>query len=388
MEGHRSIREYGAETILAQGGGAGHMTGGGSAGGVVAPIHLATTQIRAATPADTASNWAYGRYDHPGLQEPQQVLKLLEGGADCLLFNSGMAAMTAVILALRPGDHAIFPRDMYHGLRSWLGDFAISWGLRIEHVDLRDLAAVQAAVRPGATKLIWAETPSNPHWWIYDLAGLAQIAHRADARLVVDNTVATPILTRPLCLGADLVVHSATKYLNGHSDVLAGAAITARTDDFWARVDFNRGYTGGILNGFQSSMLMRGMRTLHLRVARASETAQTLADWLRTHPRVKRVLYPGLADHPGHALAARQMSGGFGGMLSFVLDGDAAAADAVAARTRLWKSATSLGGVESLIERRHLVEGDASGVDPALLRLSVGIEAAADLIDDLADALA
>lgn len=376
------MRQYIPDTILAQG----TCHDPDSTGAVIPPIHLATTFLR---PPEgySATGWSYSRYGYPGLEQPEATLKALEGAADCRLFSSGMSAMTAVMLALKPGAHCVFPIDMYHGMRTWLKRYAAHWGMRIEHVDMTDLDTVRAAVVPGTTAIVWAETPSNPHWYIYDLAALADIAHAAGARLVVDNTVATPLLTQPLAFGADVVVHSATKYLNGHSDVLAGAAMTAATDEFWERICFNRDYHGGILGQFPAALLMRGMRTLHLRIERASESAMAIATACLDHPQVERVYYPGLPSHPGHALALRQMTGGFGGMVSIVVKGGLEAAERVMTRTRIWKPATSLGGVESLIERRAAIEGADSHVEPGLLRLSVGVEAASDLIDDLKTAL-
>ncbi|MBL0375454.1 PLP-dependent transferase [Rhizobium sp. KVB221] len=376
------MSHYVADTTLAQG----YCDEHDPTGAVVPPIHLATTFLR---PPEgySPTGWSYSRYGYPGLEMPEATLKVLEGAADCRLFSSGMSAMTAVVMALQPGDHCVFPIDMYHGLRTWLKGFSTHWGIRFDHVDMTDLDKVRQAVIPGVTRLVWAETPSNPHWQIYDLAALAEIAHKAGARLVVDNTVATPILARPLAFGADIVVHSATKYLNGHSDVLAGAALTATVDDFWGRVLFNRDYHGGILGQFQAALLMRGMRTLHLRVARACESAMALAEALKDHPSVNAVFYPGLPTHPGHALATRQMAGGFGGMLSIIVAGGAEEAERIMTRTKIWKPATSLGGVESLIERREAVEGPNSHVDPGLLRLSAGVEATRDLIDDLFAAL-
>jgi len=373
---------YLPDTTLAQGSGNAHDP----TGAIIPPIYLATTFLR--PPAgDSAHCWSYSRYGYPGLEQIEATLKELEAAADCRLFSSGMSAMTAVVMALRPGDHCVFPIDMYHGLRAWLKQCSAHWGIRISHVDMTNLNEVCANIIPGETRFVWAETPSNPHWHIYDLTSLAEIAHGAGAKLVVDNTVATPILTRPITFGADIVVHSATKYLNGHSDVLAGAALTAKIDAFWERVTFNRDYHGGILGQFQSALLMRGMRTLHLRVARSCQSAMTLAHALTHHPRIKAVFYPGLPTHPGHALASHQMAGAFGGMFSAVVEGGANAAEQVLARTRVWKPATSLGGVESLIERREAIEGPNSHVDPGLLRFSVGIEAVSDLIDDLFTAL-
>jgi cystathionine gamma-synthase len=235
--------------------------------------------------------------------------------------------------------------------------------------------------------LIWLETPANPTWIISDIAAIAGIARAAGARLAVDSTVSTPILTQPLALGADLVMHSATKYLNGHSDVVAGALVTAQTDEFWTRIRGNLARIGGVLGPFEAWLLQRGMRTLPLRVKAASAAALDLAQRLQSHPRLSEVLYPGLPDFPGHNIAARQMRGGFGGMLSIrVRDGEQAAIG-TAARIEIWKRATSLGGVESLIEHRASVEGPSSPVPIDLLRLSVGLESVDDLYDDLDQAL-
>ncbi|MFS8050528.1 trans-sulfuration enzyme family protein [Rhizobium sp. BR 314] len=372
---------YLPDTTLAQGACETHDP----TGAIIPPIHLATTFLR---PSEgySQTGWSYSRYGYPGLEQPEATLRTLEGAADCRLFSSGMSAMTAVIMALKPGSHCVFPIDMYHGMRTWLKRYSAQQNLKFSHADMTDLECMRAAIIPGQTSIVWAETPSNPHWYLYDIAALADIAHKAGARLVVDNTVATPVLSQPLSFGADIVVHSATKYLNGHSDVLAGAAMTARTDDFWEQVCFNRDYHGSVLGQFQAALLMRGMRTLHLRVGRACASAMTLATACLEHPKVEKVYYPGLPSHPGHDLAKRQMTGGFGGMVSILVKGGASEADRVTARTRVWKPATSLGGVESLIERREAIEPN-SHVEPNLLRLSVGIEAASDLIDDLWTAL-
>jgi cystathionine gamma-synthase len=272
---------------------------------------------------------------------------------------------------------------MYWALRNWLGTEAARWGLRVDFVEMDDLAALNAALRPGETKLVWIETPANPLWTITDIAGAAEIAHAAGARLGVDSTAASPVHTRPLALGADVVMHSATKVLNGHSDVLAGALVTRAADAFWARVVNIRKSQGAILGPFEAYLLMRGLRTLHLRAEAQAARAQTLAERLSAHPKVARVLYPGLPQHPGHDVAARQMEGGFGFMLSVQVTGGERAAIATAARVRLWKRATSLGGVESLIEHRASVEGPGTPCPPDLLRLSTGIEDAEDLYRDL-----
>ena len=356
-------------------------------GALVPPIHLSTTYERGPDGA-YRSGRAYTRADNPTYDHAEQLLATLEAGAGCALFASGNAAATAVFQSLLPGDHVLVARILYWGIRKWLAEFAVSWGLDVEFVDTADPAAVAAAIRPGRTRLLWLETPANPTWEITDLAAVVKIAHAADVRVAVDNTVATPVLTRPIELGADLVVHSATKYLNGHSDVLAGAVVTARRDPFWERIRSWRRNAGGVVGAFEAWLLQRGMRTLFLRVRRSSETALTLARHFDGHPTVTTVLYPGLPSHPGHAIAARQMTGGFGGMLSIRIAGGEEQAMAVAAAVRIFKRATSLGGVESLIEARRSVEGPSSSVPADLLRLSIGLEAPEDLIADLEGALA
>ena len=357
-----------------------------STGAVVLPVLTATTFLR-----DPDNQYrrgrSYGRADNPTYDQAQAVLTALEGGTASLLFSSGMAAAAAVFQCLARDSHVVAPRVMYWGLRSWLRNFSEAWGLAVEFVDTTSLDVLRRAVRPGHTRVLWIETPANPLWSVTDIAGAADIAHAAGALLAVDSTAATPILTRPLALGADLVMHSATKYLNGHSDVIAGALTTAREDASWERLCSARSSDGAILGSFEAYLLLRGMRTLFPRVERACRSAQQIAEALSRNPRVLDVLYPGLARHPGHGVAARQMNGGFGGMLSIRVRGGAEAAIAAAARVEVWKRATSLGGVESLIEHRASVEGADSPAPADLLRLSVGIEDPQDLIVDLESAL-
>jgi cystathionine gamma-synthase len=298
-----------------------------------------------------------------------------------------MAAATSCFLALKPGDHVVIPTVMYWGLRKWLLGEARDWGLDVEPVEMSDLEAVRRAVRPGKTRLVWVETPGNPMWNLIDLAAVADIAHAAGAKLAADSTVSTPVLTRPIEFGADIVMHSATKYLNGHSDIVMGALIACVDDEYWHRIAAIRSHLGAIAGSFEAWLLLRGMRTLYPRVRLACANAQKIAEHFSGHPRVADVLYPGLKNHPGHAIAARQMSGGFGGMLSIRVKGGEAAAIAAAARLKVWKRATSLGGTESLIEHRASVEGENSPCPPDLLRLSAGIEDAGDLIADLEQAL-
>jgi cystathionine gamma-synthase len=276
---------------------------------------------------------------------------------------------------------------MYWSLRNWLLGFAQSWGLAVEIVDMTDLAALGRAMRPGKTKIVWAETPANPLWDITDLAAAAEIAHAGGARLAVDSTTATPVLSRPIEYGADLVMHSATKYLNGHSDIVAGALVTRSEDEHWAKIKAVRAQIGGVLGSFEAWLLLRGMRSLFPRVRTATANARALAEHLATHRNVAQVLYPGLPDFPGHAIAARQMPGGFGAMLSIRVKGGEQAAVKTAAHVQIWKRATSLGGTESLVEHRASVEGAGSPVPADLLRLSAGIEDINDLIADLDQAL-
>lgn len=354
---------------------------------VIAPIHVATTFIRDAD-NQYSSGFVYGRPDNATVRAAEAVLAMLEDApAGALLFGSGMAAAVAVFSALEIGDHVLAPSVMYWALRHWLATELPRRGIAVDFVPMDDLDAVKAAIRPSHTKLVWIETPGNPLWTITDIAALAEIAHEAGALLAVDSTVASPFHTQPIALGADLVMHAATKILNGHSDVVAGALLGARDDAFWQRIIAQRKLGGAILGPFEAFLLMRGMRTLFLRAAAQARSAQSLAERLAAHPAVSAVLYPGLADHPGHAIAARQMQRGFGSMLSIRVVGGEAAAIATAAATRLWHRATSLGGVESLIEHRASIEGSGTPCPPDLLRLSVGIEHEDDLFADLDQAL-
>ena len=354
---------------------------------IVPAIQPATTYTR---PPENQGRYGrmYTRDRNPTYDQPEALLAALEGGAACRLFASGMAAAAAAFQALDPGDHVILPAVTYHGVRSWVKGHGVRFGLAIDFVANGDLAALRAAIRPERTRLVWLETPSNPLWDVADIAASAEIAHAAGARLVVDSTAATPVLTRPIESGADMVMHSATKFLNGHSDVCAGALVAAREDAFWERICELRHLGGAVLGPFEAWLLLRGMRTLYLRVRACSENALAIARHFAGHPKVRAVLYPGLADHPGHDIAARQMQGGFGGMMSLRIAGGREAALAVSGRLRVFKRATSLGGVESLIEHRASIEPPDSPVPDDLLRLSVGIEAAEDLIADLEHGLA
>ncbi len=359
----------------------------GGAGDVVPPIRPATTFTRGTDYALDGPD-EYQRDDTPSARPAEALLARLEGGREALLFASGMAAAAAVVQTLRPGDHIVAQRAMYWGLRAWLEDFCARWQIGLDLV-APEAAALRAAIRPGRTKLVWVETPSNPTWDIVDIAAAAAAAHDHGARLVVDSTVATPVHTQPLALDADVVMHSASKALNGHSDVVAGALVTAEPEsDVWRQIRANRKEGGAILGPFEAWLLLRGMRTLFPRVERASDNARRIAAHFAGHTKVAAVLYPGLESHPGHAVATRQMRGGFGSMLSLRMAGGRGAALAVVGRCRIFQRATSLGGVESLIEHRATIEGADSPVPDDLLRLSVGIEDAADLIADLDQAMA
>ncbi len=353
---------------------------------VTPPIHPSTTFVRDPD-NEYRAGYSYARDENPGYDQAEALLASLEGGAGAMLFASGMAAATSVFLGLKPGDHVIAPEVMYWGLRKWLTETGRQWGLAVDFVPPGDLDAIRAAIRPGGTRLVWIETPANPTWTVTDIAAAAAVAHEAGALLGVDSTVSTPVLTRPIELGADIVMHSATKYLNGHSDVIGGALVTARADETWTRIRTQRHDGGAVLGPFEAWLLLRGMRTLFVRVAASCAGAQRIAEHFAGHEKIGQVLYPGLPDHPGHAIAARQMQGGFGGMLSLRIVGGRDAAIAAAARVGIWKRATSLGGVESLIEHRASIEGAGTRVPDDLLRLSVGIEAPADLIGDLEQAL-
>ena len=354
--------------------------------GLVPPIHLSSTFLRDPDNLYRSGN-VYGRPDNETVREAEAVIGALEGAASTLVFGSGMSAAVALFLSLGAGAHVVAPAMMYWALRDWLAKDAASLGLRVDFVDTEDLAEIERAVRPGETKLVWLETPSNPLWGISDIAACAGLAHAAGALIAVDSTCATPVFTRPLALGADVVMHSATKYLNGHSDVLAGALAFARADSLFERVCDIRKAHGLILHPFEAFLLIRGLPTLDLRVRASALNALRLAHRFSSHPNVVSVLYPGLPAHPGHKTALKQMQGGFGGMLSIRVRGGAEAAIATAARVRLWKRATSLGGVESLIEHRASIEGEGSPCPPDLLRLSAGVEDVEDLWRDLDEAL-
>jgi cystathionine gamma-synthase len=352
----------------------------------VPSLHMATTYLRDADNGYSGGR-VYGRTDNASLQQAEAVIAALEGADEAMLFSSGMAAATTVILALETPSHIVASQVMYYGLRVWLRDIG-RYGHTISFVETSDLKAVRAAVRPGQTRLVWIETPSNPLWTVTDIAAVSDIANCAGAILCVDSTVATPVFTRPLALGADIVMHSATKYLNGHDDVIAGALATLHRDALWSRIGKIRSELGTALSPFEAWLLMRGLRTLNVRVQRQAASAASLAERLVGHPAISHVLYPGLKSHAGFEVARAQMRGGFGGMFSLRIKGGAKAAIEVAARVKLWRRATSLGGVESRIEHRASIEGADTPCPDDLLRFSVGLESPDDLYSDLVNALA
>ncbi len=355
-------------------------------GAITPAISLSTTFERAADGSES-HGYTYTRSDNPNRRAWEEALAVLEGGKTGLAFASGLAAIGALLQTLSAGAHVLLPADLYHGTRHLALDIWQRWGLAVDLVDMRSLEQVAAALRP-TTRLLWLETPSNPQLDILDIQALAQLAQAAGALCAVDNTWATPIWQRPLALGADVVMHSATKYLGGHSDVLGGALVLRDGPDspLTQQLRAVQSLSGAVPSPFDCWLLLRSLPTLPVRVRAQTESAGRLAVFLHHHPRVHRVNYPGLPTHPGHALARRQMQG-FGAMLSFEVEGGAPAALAVAGRVGLWTRATSLGGVESLIEHRASVEGPDSPTPAGLLRLSVGLEHVQDLLADLAQAL-
>ncbi len=354
-------------------------------GAIAPPLHLATT-FRHGPAGERVAGYEYQREGNPTQDRLEHALAALEGGEAALVFGSGMAAMSALLDSLPPSSHVLIPSDCYAGLRTLAQEFLPERGITSSTVDFGDLDAVRAALRP-ATRLIWAETPSNPQLCVADIAALAQLAHNHCALLACDNTFATPMLQQPLALGADVVMHSTTKYFGGHSDVMGGALVFARRDEWFGRVAHRRHITGGILAPFSAWLILRGCRSLPARMAWHCRSARAIAEFLEAQPAVEAVHYPGLSSHPGHLIAARQMRD-FGGMLSFRLRGGREAALGVAGDLQLIHNATSLGGCESLIEHRASVEGENPVSPQNLLRLSVGLEHADDLIADLAQALA
>ena len=353
-------------------------------GAVAPPIHLSTTFERDPD-GEYPRGFIYSRGNNPTRQQLEECVSLLEGGAAAAAFSSGMAASTSVFLALSSSDHVILANDCYHGTSRLIQDILSRWGLTATWVDMTDLSLVRQALQTN-TRIIWAETPSNPLLRITDLAEVARIAHGAGALCVCDNTWASPVLQKPLSLGADLAMHSTTKYLGGHEDVLGGVIVSKENSDFFQRIRLIQNNVGAVPSPFDCWLVLRGIKTLFLRMEAHSERAMKIARFLLGHPRVEAVHYPGLTSHPGNTIAARQMSG-FGGMLSFQVAGGKEAAMQTAAKVQLFIRATSLGGTQSLIEHRASIEGPNSQTPDNLLRVSVGLENVDDLIEDLAQAL-
>ena len=356
-------------------------------GGVVPPIHPSTTFVRGEDYAPVVEGNVYSRSAAPNGRMVEGVLAQLEGAQDAMVFPSGMAAVAAVFRTLPSGATVLVQSQIYWGTTAWIRDFCTRRSITLIEVEASNSDVFAAACRAHKPALAWIETPSNPWLRIVDISACAQAVHAAKGVLVADMTTATPVLTRALDFGADIVMHSATKGLNGHSDVLAGAlSVADEGREMWQAIRMDRDMAGAVLGPFEAWLLLRGMRTLPLRVERMSSNAQTLAEYLSDHPAVEAVLYPGLPTHVGHELAQQQMKGGFGPLLSFVVKGEAKAALAAVARLKLFHRATSLGGVESLVEHRHTIEPH-TGIPEGLLRLSVGIEDGGDLMDDLGQAL-
>lgn len=353
-------------------------------GAVAPPIHLSTTFERSLE-GEASKGFSYVRDENPTQSRLEETLAAIDGGEAALVFGSGMGAGAALLQALPRGSHVLLPDDCYYGYRALAESYFERWGLTWDAVGMEDLDAVRSAMREN-TRVVWAETPSNPLMKVVDLAALVTIAREHGASCVVDGTFATPALQRPLALGADVVLHSTTKYLGGHSDVQGGSLAFRKRDAWFDETLHVRKLVGGVGSPFNSWLVLRGIRSLAARMRVHCENAMAVARFLEAHPRVELVFYPGLESHAGHAIAKKQMSA-FGGMLSFLVRGTRADALAITKKTKLFIAATSLGGVESLIEHRHSSEGAASRTPVNLLRMSIGLEDARDLIDDLAAAL-
>jgi len=369
-------------TLAAQAGGAIDL----QSGGVVPPIQPATTFVRDRDYALVNGANTYARDHNDVARQAEAVLAQMEGGAGALLFPSGMAAIAALFRTVPNGGRVVVQSGIYWGTTKWIREFCERRQVVMDEVDASDIDALKAVCGAGKVDLVWVETPSNPWLKTVDIAAAAEVAHGVGALLVVDSTAATPILSNPLKYGADMVMHSATKAINGHSDVLAGVLVTKEGGAVWDEIANDRASAGAVLGPFEAWLLLRGMRTLPLRVERMCENAMKVAEFLADHPQVEEVFYPGLQEFAGHEIAAKQMQGGYGFLMSFLVKGGRDEALRVAGRLNLFHRATSLGGVESLVEHRHTIEPH-TGIPENLLRISVGIEDAGDLIADLGQAL-
>ena len=356
-------------------------------GAVVPAMHSASTFARDEN-YELRDGFLYSRYGSPTTQQGEDVIAALEDADETLLFNSGMSATVAVVEALPVGAHVVAQFMMYHVGLNWLKRQAARGVIGFDDFEAGNLQALKAAIKPGKTKLVWIETPANGDWSITDIAAAADMAHAAGAILMCDSTAAPPCTTRPLDLGADISFHSATKYLNGHSDLTAGVLSARAALPIWEEIRNVRGFQGTTLPGFEAWLLIRGLRTLYIRYKTASDNAMQLAQHFDGHAGIKTVQYPGLPNHPGHSVATKQMTGGFGGMMSLLISGPKGRALATAKACKVFIPATSLGGVESLIEHRLSVSGEGYGIPENMLRLSIGIEHVDDLITDLEQALA
>jgi cystathionine gamma-synthase len=355
-----------------------------STGALSPPLHLSTT-FEHGPAGEAIHGFLYVREKNPTQLRLEAALRDLKGGTAALVFSSGMAAAATVFQTLPPGSHVIFSDDIYIDVRNLVRDFLPAWRIESAIEDLRDLEALKRAIRPN-TKLIWLETPSNPLMKILDISAIVEVAHQAGAQLLVDNTFATPILQHPLVLGADIVLHSTTKYCGGHSDV-QGGCLVVKSRELLDKLFHVRDILGAVASPFNSWLILRGLRSLPCRMERHCANAAAVAAALAGSPAVESVYYPGLSSHAGHDIARRQMRN-FGGMLSFLVRGSRADVLRVASRTKLFVNATCLGGVESLIEHRASNEGKSSNAPQNLLRLSIGLEHPDDLIEDLLQALA
>ncbi len=375
--------QLGPSTLAAQAAGAVDR----DTGGVVPGIHMATTFARDAEYAPLNPENIYLRSANENVRIAERLLTQLEKADDTMLFPSGMAAVAAVFRTVPNGATVLVQRQIYWGTTAWIRDFCTRREIVLQEVEASDLDALRAACAAHTPTLVWVETPSNPWLRLIDVSNAAEIAHSVGATLVVDSTAASPVLSQPLTLGADIVMHSATKGINGHSDVLAGAlSVADEQAPIWGMIRADRDMAGAVMGPMEAWLLTRGMRTLPLRMREMSANALALATYLADHPQVEAVLYPGLPDHPGHEIACQQMSGGFGGLLSFIVKGGKEPALQTVGRLALFHRATSLGGVESLAEHRHSIEPN-TGIPEGLIRLSVGIEDVDDLVADLGQAL-
>ena len=375
-------RPLGPETVAAQ---ALHFQDK-ETGAVAPPVHPTSTFARGED-YELIGGYNYSRYESPTIDLAESVICRLENGEASRLFGSGLAGMQAVFETLKPGAHVVVPRVMYFGALLWLRRMAQHKGLTISQFDQGDIGTLSPLIQPGRTEMVWLETPANPTFEVVDIAQAARIAHDAGAVLGVDGTNAPPCTQRPLELGADISFHSATKYLNGHSDMTGGVVTVGKKDARFEDLHFIRKQQGAVLGAFEAWLLVRGMRTLFVRFERQSANAMAIARHFEGHPKIERVIYPGLPSHPGNTIARRQMTGGFGGMMSILTRGGFEEAKRVAASVKVIYPATSLGGVESLAEHRKSVEAPDSPIPANLIRLSIGIENLSDLIADLEQAL-